>query len=513
MNTQLSGTKHKNADAALVGLTTQLMGLAGERLERSLFLKEALNILTRYASCDTVRAFFETDNASLAREEPDLGVPPAVRGEPPPDTDELEETTGSTVRIPIEEDGKPTGYLQFSRSGIPRFNTREFAFLESLSRIFTIAFRHWSVTWSLQERVKEISCLYRIANVLDTAEKSIGDILVEIVKIIPSAWLYSEDAVSRIHLDGQSFCSTDYVEGRQEQHADIVIGGRTRGSVQVAYLRHKPELDEGPFLAEERKLLDTIAKELSLRIERRLYEDEQEKIKEQLKHSNRLAVIGQLAAAVAHELNEPLTNILGFAQLAAKEAQQTGQAGEDLEKIIANSLHAREIVRKLLLYGRKMPQHRSQVDINNVIKEAVGLFEHRLRNEDIALELGLQDGVKQIIADPAHLRQVVANLVLNSIHAMPNGGTLALTSMQKGQAIEITIRDTGCGISEANRDKVFIPFFTTKESGHGTGLGLTVVLEIITGLGGTIGIDSEPGAGTTVLVTLPAADPEKRSDE
>ncbi|MHC1729700.1 MAG: sensor histidine kinase [Syntrophobacteraceae bacterium] len=571
MSTRSTQMRRENAEEELVSSTTRLLGLAGEGLERSLFLDAALNILGQYANCDTVLLHLNTCTVFTPQEALDLSIPsieysregigreerlganPSGQGRhvlqalfekreqilsipscsfsecgnfwtnnapdlsrrfDDPALGPLFEKSGWTGKfrsialIHIEEDGESRGYLQFSRAGLRRFSAREVRFLEALSRIFTIALRHWRVTWSLQERVKELSCLYGMANVLDTPDKSIGDILREIIKIIPSAWLYNDDAVSRIQLDDQSYTSRGYEEGRQEQSTDIIIAGRRRGRVQVAYLTHKPELDEGPFLAEERKLLDTIAKELSLGIERRLYEEEQEKIKEQLKHSNRLAVIGQLAAAVAHELNEPLTNILGFAQLAAKESNLTGQREGDLEKIIANSLHAREIVRKLLMYGRKMPQRKSLVDVNKVTREALSFFEHRLSRERIALELRLSQSAQHILADPAHLRQVLANLALNAIQAMPAGGTLTVSTLWKEKKVDILIRDTGCGISEAIRDKIFIPFFTTKEPGHGTGLGLSVVEEIVTGMGGSIHIDSTAGIGTTVLVSLPAADTE-----
>lgn len=551
----MSNRNRKNADSALVSLTTRLLGPAGEGLERCSFLEAGLSILGEYANCDGVLAHLATGSASISREDAGQetqftfnilkksenllgmllerknrlpGIPSARFSEcgsfwtndarrvkrnfgdllPKP----LLERCGwhdrirSIALIGVEEDGKPGGYLQFSRTRPPGFSAGDAQFLESLSRIFTIALRHWRATWSLQERVKELSCLYRIANVLDTPDKSIGDVLGEIVKIIPSAWLYNADAVARIQLDDRSYDSGEYGHGKQEQSADIVIDGAKRGRVQIAYLHRKPELDEGPFLSEERRLIDTIARELSLRIERRLYEEEQAKIKEQLKHSNRLAVIGQLAAAVAHELNEPLTNILGFAQLSARESKLTGQSGSDLEKIIANSLHAREIVRKLLLYGRKMPQRRSRVDVNKVVREALGLFEHRLSKEWIIVELKLMDDMKPVIADQAHLRQVVANLVLNSIHAMPRGGTLTVSTVQGKGTVDILVQDTGCGMERAVMDKIFIPFFTTKEPSRGTGLGLTVVQEIVTGLGGSIHIDSSPGIGTKALVSLPLAE-------
>ena len=525
-----SRKNRKDAEEELVNATARLLGLAGEGLERSLFLNSALGILGEHAHCDTVLLHSGSPGLKALCDKRGQIPPPAscrffdsgsffiddtvrfCRSLDDPALTAFFEKSGWSARfrsallIRLNENSNSGDYLQFSSERLRRFSSREALFLEALSRVFAVALGHWRVTWSLQERVKELSCLYRIANVLDPPGKSIGDIMGEIIEIIPSAWLYDDDAVSRIQLDGQSYASRGYEEGKQEQSADIVLAGRVRGCVQVAYLSRKPELGEGPFLAEERKLLDTIAKELSLRIERRLYEEEQAKIKEQLKHSNRLAVIGQLAAAVAHELNEPLTNILGFAQLAAREPGLSSQCEGDLEKIIGNSLHAREIVRKLLLHGRKMPQRKTVVDVNKVIKEALSFFEHRLSRERIALELRPPDAPMHILADPAHLRQVLVNLVLNAMQSMPAGGTLAVSVLSQENRIEIRIRDTGCGISEAIRDKIFIPFFTTKEPGHGTGLGLSVVQEIVTGMNGAIRIESTAGIGTTALVNLPAAE-------
>lgn len=571
MESRRSG--RRGADEELVGLTTRLLETAAETPARSVFLKRTLGMLVEYSGCDVAVVCLDEDEPCLREAENQgdgvvrvrrSGIPGGkstgggasgctagllnfflerksriesaaigrfsergtfwtadarrLRAEfEDPGVTALSDdwkrigAARSIAWVRLNEDDPSGGYLQFSRPRA-RFSARDVGFFESLSRVFSIALRHWRVTWSLQERVKELSCLYRIAGVLDTPDKSIGDILHEIVNIIPSAWLHDEDAVSRITLDDLLCASSGYLEGRQEQSADIVIEGQRRGCVCVAYLKAKPESDEGPFLAEERKLLDTIARELSLRIERRLYEDEQARVKEQLKHSNRLAVIGQLAAAVAHELNEPLTNILGFAQLAVKGPALPKQIGGDLERIIANSLHAREIVRKLLLYGRKMPERKSPIDVNKVAREALGLFEHRLDKENIVLELELSQDEARVLADPAHLRQVVANLVLNAMHAMPQGGTLRVGTLLKGAQVEIVVRDTGGGISETIKDKIFIPFFTTKDSHHGTGLGLTVVHEIVTGLGGTITIDSAPGFGTTVLVSLPGAVPDLRAD-
>ncbi len=412
---------------------------------------------------------------------------------------------GSIALVPLSVGEAGSGYLQFGFKRPEAFSPAEIEILEYTARAVSTALIHWHATWSLRERVKELSCLYKIANILESPTKPPAEALAEIVRIIPPAWLHADVAAARITFDKQTCATEGYKEGAQSQAAPIVVNGQQRGLVEVVYTETMPELDEGPFLYEERRLLDTIALELSVRIERGLYEKQQRKIKEQMKHSNRLAMVGQFASAVAHEINEPLTNILGFAQLAIKCPDLPGQAASDLDKIVATSLYVREIVRKLLMYGRKMPQRESLVNVNKIAEESISFFEHRFAKEGITPTLFFAENAGQIIADPGQLRQVFANLLVNAIQAMPTGGALSIETRRSGEQISLIVRDTGCGMTPDIKDKIFIPFFTTKSVRQGTGLGLSVVLEIVTGLKGTIFVDSSPGVGTCVEVRLPEA--------
>ena len=140
----------------------------------------------------------------------------------------------------------------------------------------------------------------------------------DVVGFIPTAWLYADSARSRIVFDGKQYSLPEYPEGNQTLRADLIIQNVARGFVEVSYTREKPKLDIGPFLNEELKLLKIIARELSMIAESKIHLEKMDGLKEQLKHANRLTMTGQVAATVAHELNEPLTNIIGFAQLAAK---------------------------------------------------------------------------------------------------------------------------------------------------------------------------------------------------
>jgi len=268
-------------------------------------------------------------------------------------------------------------------------------------------------------------------------------------------------------------------------------------------MEEKPELDEGPFLREERSLIDTVAREVAIIIERREAEAEKEMLQSQLMHADRLATIGELAAGVAHELNEPLNTILGFAQLAKKCQGLPQQAEEDMEKTIIASLHAREVVKKLMLFARRMPPKKTQVNLNQLVEEGLYFLESRCVKEGIELKRLLLPDLPEITADPGQLTQVLVNLVVNAIQAMPQGGKLTVQTLAGKGYVSLIVEDTGVGMSAEVMKNLFVPFFTTKELDQGTGLGLPVVHGIVTSHGGCIKVDSQPGSGSRFEVKLP----------
>lgn len=360
---------------------------------------------------------------------------------------------------------------------------------------------------TLRERVKELTCLYGIAQVVEKCSRSPEQALQGMVELIPPAWQYPEITAARICLDGDSYATPGFSEKGQKQAAEILVGGQSRGVVEVVYRKKKPPADEGPFLKEERSLLSAIAKQVSLVIERHEAEAERAKLGRELRHADRLATIGQLVAGVAHELNEPLGNILGFAQLAKKGPGLPGQTALDLGKIVTASLYAREIIRKLLLFARQTPVTRTRVSLNAVIGDALGLFEHRLAREGIELVQELCPALPEITADPAQLTQVFVNLIVNAIQAMPRGGRLIVRTCPREQGVTCVVEDTGIGMSEEILDRVFLPFFTTKDVNQGTGLGLSVVHGIVTSHGGAIKAQSSPGQGSRFEICLPTDGP------
>ncbi len=366
----------------------------------------------------------------------------------------------------------------------------------------------YSAKAALTERVKELTCLYGIAQVAGQPGLSLEEIIQHIVELLPPAWQYPEIAFARIILDGISYTTKGFRDCRQKQTAEITAGGVPRGVVELIYVEDKPELDEGPFLKEERNLIDAVARQVALVIERKQAEEDKLKLHNQLLHADRLATIGMLAAGVAHELNEPLGNILGFAQLAKKCPDIPASAEQDIGKIEAASLLAREIIQKLLVFARQAPPQKTQVNLNQIVKEGLYFFEARCAKEGIELVQLLSADLPEIIADPGQLNQLLVNLVVNALQSMPGAGKITVQTQFCDHNVLLSVEDTGTGMSKDVLDKIFVPFFTTKDVGHGTGLGLPVVYGIVTAHGGSINVKSEPGCGTRFEIQLPVAEPD-----
>jgi signal transduction histidine kinase len=238
-------------------------------------------------------------------------------------------------------------------------------------------------------------------------------------------------------------------------------------------------------------------------VERKGAEEERIKLQEQLRHADRLATLGQLAAGVAHELNEPLGSMLGFAQLAKKDPELSEQVLQDISKIEAASLHAREVVKKLMLFGRQMPPQKTLLNVNKMIEDGLYFIKSRCKKGGIETKLSLAPDLPVITADQSQIYQVLVNLVVNAVQAMPDGGILTIATRSDTDNISLIIEDTGIGMNREVIKKIFLPFFTTKEIGEGTGIGLSVVHGIITSHNGLINVDSEPGKGTRFEIVLP----------
>ncbi len=236
-----------------------------------------------------------------------------------------------------------------------------------------------------------------------------------------------------------------------------------------------------------------------------LHREEQLKaaMSRQITRSEQLASVGRLAAGVAHEINNPLTGILTFAHILREKPNMDEQDRQDLDLIIRETTRAAEIVRGLLDFARERPPDKHPLQINDVLRRTLRLLSNQRAFSNIMIVEDLQEGLPLIDGDPNQLQQVFLNLALNACEAMPQGGTLLISSSADKEKVVVKVTDTGCGIPPEHLDRIFEPFFTTKPVGKGTGLGLSVSYGIVQQHGGNIEVESKVGFGSTFTVLLP----------
>lgn len=418
----------------------------------------------------------------------------------------------SIALIQLASPERNIGLLQLKSKNESYFSESEIESYEYVGQHLALAIIHQHMQAALQERVKELTCLDGMAQVSQDPNLSLEEILETVVKLLPPSWQYPDIASARITLDGRHYSVPGFRDEPQRQRADIVVRGEKTGVVEVVYLEERPDLDEGPFLKEERSLIDVVARQVALIVERRRAEEERARLQEQLRHADRLATIGQLAAGVAHELNEPLGNILGFAQLTMKSSDLPEQTRKDIERIIVACLHGRQVIQKLMMFARQTPPKKTMVDLNQLVKEGLYFLATRCAKQGVEVIRLLDSDLPEITADAAQLHQVLVNLTVNALQAMPDGGTLTLRTVKSDDHVSLIVEDTGAGIAEEVMKKIFMPFFTTKGVGEGVGLGLSVVHGIVTAHRGSVKVESKAGEGSRFEVLLPIAGIEDKDE-
>jgi signal transduction histidine kinase/DNA-binding response OmpR family regulator len=286
----------------------------------------------------------------------------------------------------------------------------------------------------------------------------------------------------------------------------MTIRGRTTG-------RLRARLAPGSSApAEAEQVLRIIASQVAVAAENaRLYEGLERQMADlrateaQLVHSAKLAAVGEMAAKVAHEINNPMTTILGYTTLLHDETPDTSPRKETLKLIKDESLRIRDIVRQLLDFAGPRDVTKQLADVRQALRDTLVLVQRDARLSNVKVVEKYEERLPLIEMSVPQCKQIFLNLAMNALHAMPHGGTLSVTVRRVDDAVRIEFEDTGAGISEDNRSRIFDPFFTT--SVKGTGLGLSISLGIAQAHGGTIEVTSEAEKGSRFTVVLPI--PEK----
>ena len=232
--------------------------------------------------------------------------------------------------------------------------------------------------------------------------------------------------------------------------------------------------------------------------------------------SEKLSSLGRLAAGVAHEIGNPIGIILGYVEILRQQGNTPNENADALSRLENEVMRIDNIIRELLSFSRPTTVAPHPILVNSIIKDAASFIAHQKAFRRIQVELHLAEDLPRVMADEGQLQQVMVNLFLNAIDAMPEGGTLSITTGQESSthsaspqnvtaspAMSITVRDTGTGIEGNDLNKLFDPFYTTKSPGKGTGLGLSVCLSIVESFDGRLSVESTPGQGTIFTITLP----------
>jgi len=242
--------------------------------------------------------------------------------------------------------------------------------------------------------------------------------------------------------------------------------------------------------------------------------DKEKKLKDaliQINRSEKMASLGQLAAGVAHEINNPLTGILLYANLALERLDTAGPIRKYLETVLDDAVRCKDIVKNLLAYSRQTSPTKEIIQVNSLVEQSLNLVMDRERFMDIKIVKEMSSDMMSVHTDKNQLSQVIINLAMNAIDAMERKGTLTFRTFfsKSNEKVYIEISDTGCGIPEENLTKVFDPFFTTKGIERGTGLGLSTSYGIVQENGGYISIKETSPMGTTFLIELPLYQPKE----
>jgi signal transduction histidine kinase/CheY-like chemotaxis protein len=310
--------------------------------------------------------------------------------------------------------------------------------------------------------------------------------------------------------DGTAHPLGDTSIARFIEHKSLLIQpirwkGELIGAFSVLWVREAHR-----FTAEELRLTEGIALQGALAVENsRLYQGVKQQMTElkqtqaQLVQSTKLAAIGELAANIAHEINNPLTTVLGFASFIAERLKADDPMREELTLIQEEASRARDIVRDLLQFSRQRDFMPETANLNQVLDQVITMMRRQGAFGAVTVNEQYAPNLPGVEVDVARIKQVFLNIINNAVYVMPNGGSLTVRTLTTDRGVRVEFEDTGPGIAPEHRDRIFDPFFTTKPEVSGTGLGLSVSLGIVQSHGGTILVASELGKGATFTVALP----------
>jgi two-component system, NtrC family, sensor kinase len=378
--------------------------------------------------------------------------------------------------------------------------------LQTIAGYVAIAIENGRLYRSIQEKADQLRRLKEYSeNILESI--SVGVLVVGLDQKIESwnSQMESLVGISRTEALGKTLDEIfprELVEAIGQRSA-----GRLRNRLEEVSLYKFPLKLEKADLVVDVKMTPLVGKDGKVSGQVISLDDNTERVKleDQLVQSEKLTSIGLLAAGVAHEVNTPLAVISSYSQMLYKQLSQEDPKANILDKIIKQSFRASEIVNSLLNFSRTSGTEFRVIELHGIIGDTLSLLEHQFKVGKVKVKREFSSKAPQIYGNPGKLQQVFLNLFVNAKDAMPHGGLLTVRTSNYDSVFRVEIIDSGVGIPQEYLKKIYDPFFTTKELGRGTGLGLSVSYGIIQEHSGKISVDSNPGEGTRFILELPAS--------
>lgn len=359
-----------------------------------------------------------------------------------------------------------------------------------------------SVEDKLKERIKELTCLYKVSSYI--ANSNIYDLKPTFQAIaisLKEAIRYSDEAFVEIKLKEATITTGQQSKDNVYILSAIKVFNASEGTIKIGYPKLK--YTQNAFLEEEKQLVNKLALEIGNLLERKQIIENEEATKRQMERADRLGILGEITAGIAHELNTPLANILGFTELLEERFADDDQVLKDLEKIMHSAIYSREVVKKLMFFSCEMPQQMERADIVPIIKNAIQLLNPNFTKKNLQVQLRFNHEALFLKVDTIQLTQVIFNLVINAIYFSPQNGCITMDVNDDEKNIVLKISDEGSGIPSDKAEHIFNPFYTSKPIGEGSGLGLSVVHGIIKSHKGSIIHQPNTPKGTIFTITFP----------
>lgn len=354
-------------------------------------------------------------------------------------------------------------------------------------------------TDKLTERIKELECLYDISSLISKSSDLVP-ILPLICHRVEQAFQFPEIASAKIVLLGEVFLGREILVRDIEIKQDIYYQEELIGQISVAYPPEERAKDN--FLIEEKKLLNKVAQEIAFLYERGSRNKQEALLNEIVRRQDRLTVLGEMTAGVAHELNTPLGNVIGFSEFILGASKDQGITN-DAKKIKQSALHAREIVKKLMLFSCNIPQKLGDESIKIMVEEALDLLSPLIKQSQVKINFQDHSQEAHALIDKVQFIQVLFNLINNAIQASKPDDEIEISLSEAKGYVSIVIKDQGKGMPNEIQDKIFDPFFSYNKQGTGNGLGLSVVHGIVKQHKGRIQFSSQLNQGSTFVISIP----------